>query len=113
MELNPELLSDEHDLSDEQIEQLLKQAEVRLRSEAQSVLRIHNSIPRAPKIDSSLLPQPYIQSNDQIARADCRRLIDDKDRKLAGAIRKVEDPVALRRKKLEVWQPMLMSNQCL
>ncbi len=95
MELNPELLSDEHDLSDEQIEQLLKQAEVRLRNEAQSVLRIHNAIPRGPKLDYSVLPQPYIQSNGQIARADSRRLIDEKDRKLAGAIRKVEDPVAL------------------
>lgn len=104
MELDPKLLSDEYDLSEEQIEQLLQQVEARLRSEAQPVLRVRNVIQRTSKLDLSVLPRPYVQMNGQIARAESRRLIEDKDRKLAGAIRKVEDPVAMKQNKLKVRQ---------
>lgn len=98
--------SEAEDLSDEQIEQLLQQAETRLR---QQVARKADSgryvpvIPRAGKLDVSALPKPYVQTNGEIAQADTHRLLDEKHRRLAdGGIRKVEDPVLVKKKALEV-----------
>lgn len=99
--------SDDEDLSEKQIEQLLKQAETRL---LQQHSRKHDSryvpaIPAQGKLDISNLPAPYVQTEGQVARPDSQRLLDEKHRKLANSgIRKVEDPVILKRKNLEVRQ---------
>jgi len=93
------------DLSDEQIEQLLQQATVRLREQQAIKLesRYVPAIPAAGKLMVSSLGKPYIQTTGDIAKADTSRLVDEQHRQLAdGAIRKVEDPVVVKQKNLEV-----------
>jgi hypothetical protein len=94
------------ELTDEQIEELLKQAETRLREQQAVKLasgRHTPAVPAAGKLDISNLPKPYVQKSGEIARADKHRLLDEKNRKLAeSGIRKVEDPVLVKNRELEV-----------
>ncbi|GME46603.1 rRNA processing protein fcf2 [Neofusicoccum parvum] len=97
-------LADDDELSDEQIEMLLKQAEVRLRDKATSAQQLQ--LPSAtdfklPRLEAAGLPAPYIQTNGDVARVDPSRLLDAQQRELANHIRKVEDPVAVRKKQAE------------
>jgi len=89
------------DLSEEQIEQLLQQAEARLRAES-SVVPFSETSDRLPRLDTSALVKPYVNTKGDVARADSSRLIDEKTRKLAEGVRMVEDPVVMKRKLLEV-----------
>lgn len=88
-------------LTDEEVEKLLCQAEIRLHDEAASIKR-HEQLPRFPKLDMSALPAPYIRANDTVARADPRRLLDDGQRQLANSYRKIEDPLMAQQKRLAV-----------
>ena len=93
------------ELSDEQIEQLLQQATVRLRE--QQALKLDSryvpAVPTTGKLMVSTLATPYVQTTGDIAKADTSRLVDEQHRQLAdGAIRKVEDPVMVKQKNLEV-----------
>lgn len=99
-------MEEDEELFEEQIEQLLKQAETRLRQ--QQHLSKHDSrylptIPAAGKLDASTLPKPYVQHDGEVARVDTDKILDERQRKLAdGAIRTVEDPLIVRKKTLEV-----------
>lgn len=101
-----EQLDSEPELTDNEIELLLTQAEDRLRQQQQLAFTKSSgfapSLPRSAKLDVSTLAKPYVQTGDDIARADPRRLVDDKQRQLANGIRKVEDPVTTKQKVLEV-----------
>lgn len=44
------------------------------------------------------LPQPYVQSNGELAHVNAARLVDPHNRKLADKPRKVEDPVVVKQK---------------
>lgn len=98
-------LAHDDELSDEQIEMLLKQAEVRLRDKATSTQPL--PLPTAadfklPRLEAANLPAPYIQTDGDIARLAPARLLDPRQRELANRIRKVEDPVAVKKKQAEV-----------
>lgn len=103
----------DEDLSDEQIEQLLKQAETRLCQQQHSLKhdsRYVPAIPSAGKLDISTLPKPYVQTDGEVARVDTQKILDERQRKIAdGAIRTVEDPLVVRKKTLEVCRIPLLS----
>lgn len=93
------------EFTDEQIEQLLQQAEERIRNPSSTALTHAPATKASPlkrKLDESGLPTPYIQTNGVIARADPRRLVEDSTRQQANGIRKVEDPLTVKKRKLEV-----------
>lgn len=97
--------SSDTELSEDEIQQLLAQAEERLRVQASSVtttIKSNDYLPRSAKLDISTLSKSYIHNHGEIAHADARRLLDDNQRRLANGFRKVEDPVALKRRTLEV-----------
>jgi len=91
----------DEDLSDEQVRQLLREAEERLRSRraqgshTSSVETLQNSIPR---LASEKAIEPYVKTTDQGASVDPSHLVSAQERKLAGGIRVVEDPVAIKAK---------------
>ncbi|TKA57858.1 hypothetical protein B0A49_08604, partial [Cryomyces minteri] len=94
-------LPDSEDLSDDQIQELLKQAESRLRQKAaNTALTQRDTLSgfRIPRLDPGTLTQPYVQSNGDIARVNSARLLDETDRKLSNRPRKVEDPVVVKKK---------------
>lgn len=101
---NPE----EEDLTDEQIDALLSRAEERLRDPSSAVTHLDKhatTLTKARKLNTSGLPAPYVVSNGDVATADPRRLIEESTRTMANGIRRVEDPLVTKRKKLEVCSP--------
>ncbi|KAI9757854.1 MAG: hypothetical protein M4579_003290 [Chaenotheca gracillima] len=106
--------SDGEDLSDEQIFQLLKDAELRIKAKSAppqdqqnpdnpDELSLVNTDhqPKAPtfripKLNPGTLPQSYVRSKADVAQANQSRLVDEKDRKLANQSRHVEDPVKVK-----------------
>ncbi|KAK8199218.1 Fcf2 pre-rRNA processing-domain-containing protein [Phyllosticta capitalensis] len=104
-ELDHVLPSDDEDLSEDQIQALLKQAEVSLRDKAASAHQVQSfsaSNFKLPKLDAGEIATPYIQTNGEVARVNSAKLLDSQQRDLANQqIRKVEDPVAVRKKQIE------------
>ncbi|OCK79353.1 Fcf2-domain-containing protein [Lepidopterella palustris CBS 459.81] len=86
-----EELSEE--LSDEQIQNLLKQAEIRMRAK-QAAHQLQDMSPadlRLPKLDSRTRANPYICTEKGVSRINPSRLFDNRDRTLANEARKVVD----------------------
>lgn len=106
---------DDEELTEEQMQALLKQAEVNLRernssnSDSQVQLRSAAAEFKLPKLNATDVPAPYIQTNGDVARVDPSRLVDAQQRELANSIRKVEDPVAVKKKQIEVSRSCFLS----
>lgn len=106
---------DDGELTEEQMQALLKQAEVNLRernssnSDSQVQLRSAAAEFKLPKLNATDVPAPYIQTNGDVARVDPSRLVDAQQRELANSIRKVEDPVAVKKKQIEVSHSCFLS----
>lgn len=86
-------------MSDEQIEALLARATARLKakkSDSQDILKLDNDEEnyKFPRLQTGEITKPYLTTNKQhVATADAARLVDDKQRKKADGIRRVEEPV--------------------
>jgi hypothetical protein len=94
----------QEDLTDEQMEEMLAQATTRLREKEESKI-FQTEAPQKytfPKLNAGDLEKPYVVSKGHIAEADKARLIDEKYRQTGSLIRKVEDPVAVRKLAEEV-----------
>ncbi|KAL9091907.1 MAG: hypothetical protein Q9165_004659 [Trypethelium subeluteriae] len=94
-------VSDDEDVSDEQIHQLLKEAETRLRAQHSTALARSgkdSSFKSLPRLDASAAEKPYIENDGAVARIDQSRLLSDDQRNLANGIRKIEDPVAVKKR---------------
>jgi len=94
-------LDSDDDLTDEQIQSLLKEAEARLRATTSpvnggSALQAH-----IPRLHVDKAAEPYVQERKGIAIAEQGRLLNQQLRNLANHVRKVEGPVAVRKRKLE------------
>ncbi|KAM0144128.1 hypothetical protein ACHAO1_000407 [Botrytis cinerea] len=88
----------DNDLSDVQIEQLLKDAEERMRNAKQVIVSDDSStkfsLPNLGKASTSAIT-PYITSTGHV---DASQLVPAKDRKLANGVRTVEDPIVTKAK---------------
>ncbi|TKA73495.1 hypothetical protein B0A55_05498 [Friedmanniomyces simplex] len=92
------------DLSDDQIEELLARATARLqRKQTPQQLAISNPTQtfNFPKLNAGKLEKPYITTKGDIVSVDAKRLLEEKERKGANGIRKVEDPVTAKKAALE------------
>jgi hypothetical protein len=104
--------SDEsEDLSDEHIQKLLKDAEMRLRQRADS--RSSKSNYTLPRLDAGDLPRPYIDYNGKVAQLQPDRLPMSKMEEFVKRPRKIEDPVVVRRRNAEVCLYCVPSLRCL
>ncbi|PQE16563.1 hypothetical protein CJF30_00003258 [Rutstroemia sp. NJR-2017a BBW] len=94
----------DNDLSDDQIQQLLKDAENRMRSTKQVILTDEDatkiSLPTLKKSTESSV-SPYVKSNGRHAVVDPSRLVAPEVKKLANSIRTVQDPVAVKAQSLK------------
>lgn len=93
---------EDEELSDEQIQTLLKQAEARLRERATTAAQSAFTLPKFPRLNAGDIAQPYVRTDGEVARVDSSKLLNERERELANKIRKVEDPVAVKKKLLEV-----------
>ncbi|KAK2628424.1 hypothetical protein QTJ16_001527 [Diplocarpon rosae] len=97
----------DHDLSDEQVKQLLKDAELRLKNKAKQVQTstassLESSLPKIA-VENSV--QPYIKASDNGPQIEPSRSVTEKDRKLANGIRIVEDPIIIKKRDEEARNP--------
>ncbi|OQD78693.1 hypothetical protein PENDEC_c001G04669 [Penicillium decumbens] len=82
---------DEVDLTDDQIQQLLLEAEERLRGPAVSTTQDPEAAPlRIPKLSSGTALEPYVRQGDEIATVDSAQLIDPKQKELSNSIRSLD-----------------------
>lgn len=96
----------EEELTDEQIEELLARATARLQSNSSKAASKTDGPQKYtfPKLDPGKLEKPYVSTKGDVATVDAPRLLDEKHRKHATGIRKVEDPVAAKKAAEEVCQ---------
>ncbi|KAL1963204.1 hypothetical protein VTN77DRAFT_8637 [Rasamsonia byssochlamydoides] len=105
-------VSREDTLTDDDIQQLLLQAETRLRSSESSTSNTSNSalvtdgdnnvnFPQIPKIPSSQGLQSYIHQKDDVATVDRSRVIDPSQKKLSDKLWSVEALTSTRSKAKE------------
>lgn len=104
--------SDEENITDEQIQELLKQAERNLQERAKEQVT-GAAAKRIPKLDIQGLPQPYVRMEGDVAHVDSRRLLDKQDRDLSNRPRKVEDPLIVKQKVAAVSRIPPISVCCL
>ncbi|CZT46416.1 probable FCF2 Essential nucleolar protein involved in the early steps of 35S rRNA processing [Rhynchosporium secalis] len=91
----------DEDLSNEQLRQLLKDAEQRLRSKGkqQMLMSTASSIESSlPKITMKSPIVSYIKSTKTGAQVDRSHLVTEKERKLANGSRIVEDPITIKKR---------------
>ncbi|KAF2253837.1 Fcf2-domain-containing protein [Trematosphaeria pertusa] len=91
--------SDE-ELTDEQVRQLLNEAEKRLREKASSHPTAEKPF-TLPKLKPTQLPDTYLTTKGSITRLDQSKLVPEKDRALANGVKKIEDPVVAKRQRKE------------
>lgn len=105
-EIDP--VSDIEDYTIEKAQEMLKRAEARLLEQAASgepkpgYQDVASSRFRIPKLQANGVPEPYVQTDGDVARAEPGRLIRKEQRELANRVRKVEDPVVVKRTVIEV-----------
>lgn len=94
----------DEELTDEQIEQLLARATARLQEKAkqQQLTKSSTQTLTFPKLDAGQLEKPYVETKGDVATVDASRLLEEKHRKQANGIRKVEDPVTAKKAAAEV-----------
>lgn len=97
---------EEDDLSDDQLQQMLARAAQRRKDGA--ILKLgddsasNNKQFTFPKLNTGDIAKPYISTSGDVAHIDSSRLLKEKDRALSNQIRKVEDPVVVKKKTAEV-----------
>jgi hypothetical protein len=108
MELLPAhqpLLEDDTDeeISDEQIRELLNEAAIRMRAKAAGKPTAAPDVPfKLPKLKPGHLADTYEKTDGSITRLDHSKLVDKKQQALANGIKKIDDPLAIKRQKMEV-----------
>ena len=108
----------DEDLTDEQIDALLARATARLKAKAQTqeVAKLDKAEATYtfPKLQVGMLEKPYVStSKHNVATADSARLVDDKQRKKADGIRRVEEPVKAKKLAEEVRRTCLTEQHTL
>jgi hypothetical protein len=90
-----DFISDD-ELSPEQIDALLQRASERAKS-ARSALTLQRPHSKLPKLNSGILPTPYVQTVGHIARAENKALISDEQRSLAEKPKRVVDETVFKK----------------
>lgn len=90
--------SDE-ELSDQQIRELLNEAAERMRAKA---VAVPDAPFRLPKLRPGHVADTYEKTEGNITRLDHSKLIDKKQLALANSIKKIDDPIADKRKRKQV-----------
>lgn len=92
----------DEELSDEQIRELLNEAAVRMRAQAAQPAVKTDAPFRLPKLQPGHIADTYEKTDGNITRLDHSKLIDKKQQALANGIKKIEDPLQIKRQKQEV-----------
>ena len=92
----------DEELSDEQIRELLSEAAVRMRAKAAQPAAQTDSAFRLPKLQPGRIADTYEKTDGNITRLDHSKLVDKKQQALANGIKKIDDPLQIKKQKQEV-----------
>jgi hypothetical protein len=93
----------DEDLTDEQIRELLNEAAVRMRAKAAAQPVAATEAPfKLPKLKPGHIADTYEKTDGNITRLDHSKLVDKKQQTLANGIKKIEDPLQIKKQKKEV-----------
>ena len=95
----------DEDLSDERIQALLDEAAQRMRAKAasqQPVTATTEAPFKLPKLKPGHIADTYEKTEGNITRLDQSQLVDKKQQALANSIKKIDDPLQIRKQKKEV-----------
>jgi hypothetical protein len=93
----------DEDLTDEQIRELLNEAAVRMRAKAAAQPVTATDVPfKLPRLKSGHIADTYEKTDGNITRLDHSKLVDKKQQALANGIKKIEDPLQIKKQKKEV-----------
>ncbi|KAJ6024510.1 hypothetical protein N7540_005307 [Penicillium herquei] len=90
---------EEVDLSDDQIQKLLLEAESRLRGEDVQLREVDLSF-HIPKLSSGHALEAYVRENDDIAVIDSAQLIDKKEKELSNSLHTTHQPKKTAKEKI-------------
>lgn len=57
---------------------------------------------KLPKLNPGHVADAYMKSEGSVSRLDPSKLVDSKQRDLADGVKKIDDPIVLKKQKLEV-----------
>lgn len=99
---HPPLMGDDTDeeLTDEQVRELLAEAAERMRAKAPQPA--HDAPFTLPKLNPGHIADTYSTTHGAITKLDASKLLPKQDQALANGVKKIEDPVQLRKQKQEV-----------
>ena len=99
-------IADQQELTDDQIIILLKRAEERLRTKATEPNPTQFDISdfKLPQLNCTNIPQAPVQISKSVARADVSSLLPNDIKQSGSKIRKVEDPVLVKKRLAEVYR---------
>jgi hypothetical protein len=93
----------DEELSDEQVRELLNEAERRMRATQAASPPITTDAPfKLPKLKPGHVADSYLKTEGGVRQLDTSKLINQKERVLAYGIKKIEDPVQVKKQKSEV-----------
>ena len=108
------LLEDDTDeeLNDEQVRELLNEAAQRMRAKAALQPVTSKKAPfRLPKLKHDLIADTYEKTDGSITRLDQSKLVDKKQQALANSIKKIDDPLLIKKQKKEVCTSTILLYQ--
>jgi hypothetical protein len=76
-----------------------------VRSFCSAALKSANPTSRLAKFKISQLEEPYVKISGHVAQANRHDLVSQRDRSLAAKGRKIEDPIVVKQKVVEVYSP--------
>lgn len=94
----------DEELSDEQIRELLNEAAVRMRANAAQPASSTQTPFKLPKLTPGHIADTYEKTDGNITRLDQSKLVDQTQKALANGIKKIEDPIQVKKQKQEVRQ---------
>ena len=98
----------DEELSEEQIDELLKQAEINLRARQAALQSTAKDTPfKLPHLRPGHIADSYVIKDGSRTKLDPSKLIDKEQRALADGFKKIEDPIAIKKQKKEVCRSLL------
>jgi hypothetical protein len=96
--------TDDEELTDEQVRELLQDASRRMReSRAAGRPTSTSDVPfKLPKLNPGHVADTYTKTKGNITRLDSSKLVNKRDQVLANGVKKIEDPIAIKRQRQEV-----------
>jgi hypothetical protein len=94
----------DEELTDAQVRELLEDASRRMREKkASGQSTAASTTPfKLPKLQAGHIADTYSKTQGNITRLDSSKLVNKRHQVLANGVKKIEDPVAIKRQKLEV-----------